>query len=307
VKILVTGGAGFIGSNIVDRYLELGHDVSILDNLSTGKKDNINPKAKFYQVDLLDPNLHQVFDEGKFDIVSHHAAQIDVRKSVEDPAYDANINIVGGLKLLQECVKHNIKKFIFASTGGAIYGEKNKFPVNEQGVMEPLSSYGVAKRSIELYLGVYKEVYGLRFTVLRYGNVFGPRQNPKGEAGVNAIFIGKMLNNEPIIINGDGNQERDYVYVGDVVAANALAIDKGLWEAYNVGTGIGISVNQIFTDLKGIIGYKLAPNYGPAKKGEIYKIYLDAGKIKQDLGWKPAMPFKDGLQKTVEWYKSATF
>ncbi|MFH0887135.1 MAG: NAD-dependent epimerase/dehydratase family protein [bacterium] len=274
MKILVTGGAGFIGSNIADKLIEMGHEVSILDNLSTGKKENLNPKAKFYHVDLLDPNLSKVFQDGKFEVVYHLAAQIDLRKSVADPAYDANINIVGSLKLLQECVKAHIKKFIFSSTGGALYGEVNSMPVSEEGIIQPLSSYGIAKRSVELYLYMFNKVHNLNFTVLRYGNVYGPRQDPMGEAGVNAIFIGKMLSNEGLTINGDGDQERDYVYVGDVVNANILALNKGDGGSYNVGNGMGITVNKIFADLAQIIGYKKAANYGPGKAGEIYKNYL---------------------------------
>lgn len=305
MRILVTGGAGFIGSNVVDRYIELGHQVSVLDNLSTGKKVNLNSRAKFYQIDLLDPKLSAVFKEGKFDIVNHHAAQIDVRKSVEDPAFDATVNIIGSINLLQQCVKNKVGKFIFASSGGAIYGEDNKFPVSETGKIQPLSAYGIAKRSVELYVHMYQAVYGLQFTIFRYGNVYGPRQDPKGEAGVNAIFIGKMLKNQLVTINGDGNQERDYVYVGDVVGANVLALaQQGEGETYNVGSGKGTSVNQIFTDLKVIIDYKPPANYGPAKKGEIYKIYLDTSKITAKLGWQPAVSFPEGLKKTVDWYKS---
>jgi UDP-glucose 4-epimerase len=225
MKILVTGGAGFIGSHVVDAYLELGHEVVVVDNLSSGSIENLNPKAKFYKMDIRDSDIEDLFKNEKPDIVNHHAAQMDVRKSVEDPIYDADVNIIGSLNLLQNCIRYGVKKFIFASTGGAIYGEQDYFPADEEHPTRPLSPYGVAKLTVEKYLYFYKEVHGLNYVVLRYANIYGPRQNPHGEAGVVAIFTSKMLKGEQPVINGDGFQTRDYTFVGDVVRANVLALN----------------------------------------------------------------------------------
>ncbi|OGV07266.1 MAG: UDP-glucose 4-epimerase, partial [Ignavibacteria bacterium RIFOXYB2_FULL_36_7] len=224
MKILVTGGAGFIASHITDAFINEGHSVTVIDNLSTGFEKNVNPKAKFINADIGDTNLLQLFEKEKFDVVNHHAAQMDVRKSVADPAFDANTNIIGTINLLQCCIKTNVKKFMFASTGGAVYGEQNYFPADENHPTSPCSPYGISKLAVEKYLFFYKFQYNFNYTVLRYANIYGPRQNSKGEAGVVAIFTTKLLANEQPVINGTGKQTRDYVYVGDVVKANLTTL-----------------------------------------------------------------------------------
>ncbi len=229
MKILVTGGAGFIASHIADAFIEEGHSVHILDNLSSGFEKNINPKASFIKADIRDKSLSKIFEKEKFDVINHHAAQMDVRRSVADPAFDAEINILGTINLLQNAVKYKVSKFMFASTGGAIYGEQEYFPADEKHPTAPLSPYGISKLSVEKYLFFYKAQYDLNYSILRYANIYGPRQNPHGEAGVVAIFSKKLLNGEQPVINGEGKQTRDYTFVKDVVKANLLALnDTGL-------------------------------------------------------------------------------
>lgn len=304
MKILVTGGAGFIASNIVDAYIAAGHHVAILDDLSTGKKINLNPKAKFYQKDLRDKGLLSVIQDFNPDIINHHAAQIDVRRSLTEPILNADINELGTLNLLEAAIKTKIKKIIFASTGGAIYGEvEEKLGANEDHAQEPISPYAITKRSVEMYLYAYKVNHGLKYTVVRYGNVYGPRQDPLGEAGVIAIFCGKMLKGETPTIYGDGKQLRDYVYVGDVAKANLLALDKGEGQIFNVGTGVGTSVNELFMHLKELMAFKADVVYAPARAGELFRSVLNCEKIKK-LGWKPEFDMRSGLVKTLEWYKT---
>jgi UDP-glucose 4-epimerase len=300
LNILVTGGAGFIGSNVVDRYIELGHNVVIVDNLSTGKKSNLNPKAVFYKVDVQD-RLDKIFEKHKFDIVNHHAAQMDVRKSVEDPLFDAKVNILGIINVLENCVKHKVRKVIFISSGGVVYGQPKKMPPNEDFPYAPESPYGVSKVTSEFYLRYYSAVHGLNFTALRYSNVYGPRQNPEGEAGVVAIFSRQMLKNGTCKIFGDGKQTRDYVFVGDVVEANVAALTKGEGNSFNIGTGVRTSVLDLFNRLAKITGYKILPDYMPARKGELLENYLDASKAKKTLAWSPKISIDDGLKRTAEW------
>ena len=305
MNILVTGGAGFIASHIVDAYLKLGHRVSIVDNLSTGKKSNVNPGATFHELDVRETGaLAEIMQRDHFDVVNHHAAQIDVRRSVADPMYDASVNIVGAVGLLEQCVKSGVKQFIFSSTGGAIYGEQDYFPADEHHPTRPISPYGVAKLSTEHYLLFYKVVYSLDYIVLRYGNVYGPRQNPEGEAGVVAIFIDRFLQGKQPVINGDGRQTRDYVYVGDVVRANVLALSRQGSDVFNIGTGKETDVNQVFTELRRILGSAAREEHGPAKKGEQLRSLLDARKAADVLGWKPTVTIQDGLQYTVEHFKN---
>ncbi len=304
MNILVTGGAGFIGSHVVDSYIELGHNVIVVDNLSTGFIENVNPKAKFYQIDIRDEKIEEIFKSERIDIVNHHAAQMDVRKSVEDPIYDADVNIIGSLNLLQLCVKYGVKKFIFASTGGAIYGEQDYFPADEEHPTRPLSPYGVAKLTVEKYLYFYKEVHGLSYVVLRYANIYGPRQNPHGEAGVVAIFTSKMLKGEQPIINGDGLQTRDYTYVGDVVRANVLALNYDKSDVFNIGTGIETDVNTLFHKLRNLIGANCDEIHGPAKPGEQRRSVISYEKINKVLGWKPEVSLDEGLRLTVEFFKN---
>lgn len=303
MKILVTGGAGFIGSNVVDGYLEAGHEVIVVDNLSTGHQRNLNPAARFYQMDLRAPELAELIRKEKPDVVNHHAAQIDVRRSVADPAYDASINILGSLGLLEACRTAGVKKVIYISSGGAIYGEPDYLPCDEAHPVRPLSPYGGSKYAVELYLFMYGQNYGLPYTILRYANVYGPRQDPLGEAGVVAIFTDRMLKGEPVTINGTGEQERDFIYVGDCVAANLLALEKGEGRAYNLGWGLPITVNDIYRRLKEASGYRLDASYSPAKTGETFRIYLDTTRARQELGWEPKVPLEEGIGRTVRFFQ----
>jgi UDP-glucose 4-epimerase len=302
MKILVTGGAGFIGSNVVDAYIEKGYEVVVVDDLSSGKKENLNKKAKFYRLDICDKALEEVFEEG-IDIVNHHAAQVDVRKSIADPAFDARINIEGSLNILENCRKYKIKKIIFASSGGVIYGECGNLPPNEDSLVSPISPYGVSKYAMECYLSSYEKIYGLKYTTLRYGNVYGPRQDPYGEAGVVAIFSGKMLNNEEVNIFGDGEQVRDYVYVGDVAKANILCLENGDNEIFNIGTSKSTSVNQLFSEMKELTQYSKEAVYKPSRAGELMRSSLDVKKVEQKLGWKAGVDIREGLKKTIEFFR----
>ncbi|MGB9770289.1 NAD-dependent epimerase/dehydratase family protein, partial [Caldisericum exile] len=285
-----------------DAFVENGFEVAVLDNLSTGKKENLNTKAKFYNVDLRDKNaLEKVFKEFKPEIVNHHAAQIDVRKSVEDPVFDAEINIVGSTNLFQLAVKYEVKRVVFASTGGALYGEPKVLPANEDTPIEPLSPYGVAKYCVENYLNYFKRLYGIERVILRYANVYGPRQDPLGEAGVISIFTGRILEGKPVFIFGDGTQTRDFIYVEDVVNANLLAI-AGSEGVYNIGTGVETSVNDIVKVFEEVLERKIQVEYLPPRKGEVYRIALDYTKAKQSLGFEPTYTLKEGIKKTIEWY-----
>lgn len=303
MKILITGGAGFIGSNIADRYLELGHEVVIVDNLVTGQRENIPPAATFYVIDITDKALAEVFEKERPDVVSHQAAQMDVRKSVADPIYDATVNVLGSLNVLENSVKHGVKKFIFASTGGAIYGEQDYFPADEEHPLRPLSPYGITKLTTEKYLYFYQHTYGLKYTILRYANVYGPRQNPHGEAGVVAIFTTRMLKGEQPIINGDGLQTRDYTYVGDVVKANELALTGGDNRIYNVGTGVETDVNTLFRLLRELTGANIKEVHGEAKPGEQRRSVLDNSRIRKELGWEPSVTLEEGLRRTVAFFR----
>ena len=302
MRILVTGGAGFIGSNVVDRFIESGHEVGVFDDLSSGFKEFVNPKAKFYPGDLADAAaVDACIADFRPEIVDHHAAQIDVRKSVSDPVFDARVNVLGSIGLLQACTRHGVRKVVYASTGGALYGEGRELPATEDHPVNPEAPYGASKHTVEHYLYIWKLLHGLDFTVLRYPNVFGPRQNPHGEAGVNAIFIGLMLEGKRPRIFGDGNAVRDYLFVSDVVAANVLALEKGSGEMLNIGTGVGTSVNDIVRELQTILGFKEDAIHEGPRAGEIQRIYLDASRAKKVLGWTPTVSFADGLRRTVEW------
>jgi len=304
MRILVTGGAGFIGSNVADRFLALGHDVAVLDNLSTGRRENLDPRIRLYEADLIDPQaVEKVVSEFRPEIVDHHAAQIDVRHSVDHPAFDAKTNILGGIGLLEACVRHGVKKLIYASTGGALYGEGRQLPATEDHPAHPESPYGVSKLTVEHYVYVFRLLHHLDATVLRYPNVFGPRQNPHGEAGVNAIFIGLMCEGKAPTIFGDGEAVRDYLYVDDVVRANELALTKGSGETVNLGWGMGVSVNDIVQNLKTILGFAGDAIHAPARAGEVQRIYLDASRAKAVLGWTPQVSFEEGLKRTVAWYQ----
>ncbi|OGY44952.1 MAG: UDP-glucose 4-epimerase [Candidatus Buchananbacteria bacterium RIFCSPHIGHO2_02_FULL_38_8] len=302
-KILVTGGAGFIGSNLVDALIDQGQEVLVVDNLSTGNKANLNSKAKFFELDIQDKKLAEIFEKEKPEIVFHAAAQIDVRKSVEDPIWDASQNILGSINLFENCKQFKVKKIIFSSTGGAIYGDTDKIPTTEKQPELPISPYGIAKLAIEKYLNYYYRVFSLPYIALRYSNVYGPRQNSKGEAGVVAIFCDKLLAGQAPIINGDGKQTRDYVYVGDVVRANLLALESSQIGVYNIGTSIETDVNQLVSSIKENIKADVEFSHGPAKAGEQQKSCIDFARAKKELGWQPEVTLEEGIKKTVDWFK----
>ena len=304
MRILVTGGAGFIGSHVVDALIEQGHEVAVVDDLSTGKREHLNPRARFYHLDIRDAKgLEEVFAAERPEIVNHQAARANVRESLEKPVLYAEVNVIGSLNLLELSRKYGVEKFIYASTGGAVYGEPEYLPADEAHPINPLDPYGASKHFVEHYLYLYGVNYGLRYTILRYPNVYGPRQDPYGEAGVVAIFTGQMLRGEQAVINGSGEQERDFVYVGDVVEANLLALDKGDGGIYNLGWGFGTSINEIFARLKEITGYEKEAVHGPPKKGEVFKICLDATKARREMGWVPRIGLDEGLRITVEYFK----
>ena len=307
MKILVTGGAGFIGSHLVDRLIQHGHEVVVVDNLATGYRHNLNPCVKFYEASLLDSSLDEIFQREKPDIVNHHAAQNDVRKSNADPVFDAQHNIIGSIRLIQCCVKYGVKKVIYASSGGTVYGEPIYLPVNEGHPISPISPYGISKHTVEHYLFLASANAGLNYTVLRYANIYGPRQHPHGGAGVIAIFGELMLKGEPPTIFGDGSSTRDYLFISDAVEANLLALMGGDREIYHVSSGTETSLNELFCRLKQTIGsvtehkqiFKISPVYAKPRLGEIHRIALSPEKIQRDLGWLPQISLQDGLAQTV--------
>jgi len=303
VKILVTGGAGFIGSHVVDLLIQEGHQIIVVDDLSSGRPSNLNPSATFYHMDIRDPEMRKLLASEKPEVISHHAAQIDVRRSVADPLFDADVNILGSIRLAELAYQSGVRKFIHISSGGAVYGEPVYLPCDEKHPVQPLCPYGASKFAFELYLYIYKQTYGLDYTILRYPNVYGPRQDPYGEAGVVAIFTGQMLRNQQVRINGSGEQVRDFVYVADCARANLLALNQGSGQVFNLGFGIGTTINQIFEQLKEITKYPLNPIYGPPKAGETFRIFLDANHARQELGWEPRINLGNGLCKTVEYFR----
>ncbi len=303
-RVLVTGGAGFIASHIADAYIDGGWEVAVLDNLSTGVRENVNPKADLIEGDLNDPGVLHRVRSGKFDVVNHHAAQIDVRVSVADPALDAETNVVGALRLAQAALESGVKTFIFASSGGAAYGEPLTTPQDESHPANPISPYGCAKLAFDSYLGYYRQVYGLQTASLRYGNVYGPRQRRDGEAGVIAIFGGKLLAGEPVVINGSGEQTRDYVFVGDVVRANMAVSEQELSGVFNVGTGIETSVVQLWEGIQKAAGMKGVSSHAPAKKGEQMRSVLDGSKLRKAAGLPLPVPLSEGLRVTMEWLRT---
>jgi len=303
MRILVTGGAGFIGSHVVDLFLQAGHEVFVLDNLSTGSRDNLAPGVNFIEMDICNRAVDEVFAAHRFDVVNHHAAQIDVRKSVSDPIFDARVNILGSLNLLECCLRHGVKKFQFASTGGALYGEQDYFPADEEHPIRPLSPYGITKATIERYLFYYQQVHGLEYVAHRYGNVYGPRQNPHGEAGVVAIFCDRLITGREAVINGDGTQTRDYVYVEDVARANLLSLDQSLNGALNIGTGVENDVNAIFRILNEAGGFGAPEVHAPAKKGEQLRSVIAWQKAHGRIGWSPRVSLEEGLPKTLEYFQ----
>ncbi|MHB1007118.1 MAG: NAD-dependent epimerase/dehydratase family protein [Chloroflexota bacterium] len=302
--MLVTGGAGFIGSHVAEAYAAAGHNVVVVDDLSSGNRQNLPPEIPIRQVDIRSANLDEVFAAEQPEVVNHHAAQISVNFSVRQPRTDADVNIAGSLNVIDCCVRHGVKKMIYISSGGAAVGEPRYLPVDEQHPVDPLSPYGVSKHTVEHYLYLYRQISGLDYTILRYPNVYGPRQDPLGEAGVVAIFLGQMLRGEPTRVNGSGDQLRDYIHVSDLARANVLALGAAPGTMYNTGTGVGTSVNEIWRNLAEILGYRQSPVHGSALPGEVYKIYLDSSRVERDLGWRSQMALADGLRQTAEWFKA---
>ena len=305
MNILATGGAGFIGSHVVDACINEGHYVVVIDDCSTGRRENVNHGAEFMQLDIRSERVANVFEDTPFDAVIHHAAQMDVRKSVEDPLDDAGVNILGTLNLLTNCVTHRVGRFIFASTGGAIYGEQESFPADENHPLRPVSPYGVSKLAAEKYLHYFQAAGLLKCLSLRYGNVYGPRQNPDGEAGVIAIFAKKMIAGTQPLIHGDGKQTRDYVYVDDVVRSVLLALNSTITGSFNIGTGKETTVNELFAILAELTGSRFKENHGSAKPGEQRRSVLECSAAKRTLGWTPQTSLREGLARTVEYFKGA--
>jgi len=303
MKVLVTGGAGFIGSHLVDRLVQEGHEVVVVDNLLTGKRRNLNKEARFYKQDIQSSRLERVFRRERPLLVMHLAAQVDLRRSVEDPIFDAQVNILGTLNLLEQAVKYGTRKVIFSSSGGAIYGEQDVFPAPESHPIRPLSPYGISKLNGEQYLAYYQRVSGIQHVILRYSNVYGPRQDPEGEAGVVAIVTGKMLAGEQPIINGNGRQTRDFVFVDDVVEANLAVMGKEVQGIYNVGTAEETSVNDLFRLLVELTNANCKELHGPAKKGEQARSVVDISRLRQELGWEPKVTLREGLKRTVEFFR----
>lgn len=304
MKILVTGGAGFIGSHVADAFVAAGHEVLIIDDLSSGRDTNLNPKAKLYRLDVRDEKIGEVFEQERPEVLCHHAAQIDVRRSVADPIFDAQVNVIGLLNLLEHGRRHGLRKVVLASTGGAIYGEQETFPAAETHPRAPLSPYGIAKLVSEHYLFFYRETYGIDFVALRYANVFGPRQNPHGEAGVVAIFTEKLLRGEQPVINGDGTQTRDYVFVRDIVRGNLAALTTDFQGAINLGTGVETDVNTIFRTVLSAGGFSAEERHGPAKAGEQRRSVIDNALARRVLGWQPTFTLEQGLRETVDYFRA---
>jgi len=304
MKFLVTGGAGFIASHIVDRLIKEGHHVAIVDNMSTGKESNLTPKAKLYKMDICDPALESVFEAEKPDYVSHHAAQISVVVSVRDPQLDVQMNIIGAINVLQQCMKHKVKKLIFSSSGGTVYGEPEYLPADEKHSTKPLCPYAIDKLTFENYLYMYGVLYDFDYSVLRYANVYGPRQDPHGEAGVIAIFTQKIVDGVQPIIFGDGKATRDYIYIDDIVDANMIAWEKGDKGIYNIGTAIETDVNEIFRLLKKEFNFPKDAIHGEKRPGELQRISIANEKAKAELGWSPKYTLEEGVKKTAEYYKN---
>lgn len=303
MNCLVSGGAGFIGSHLVDKLIKENHQVIVVDDLSSGIKKNLNRKAKFFQVNIISSRISRIFKKIKPELVFHYAGHIEARESVNDPISDAKINIIGSLNILENCRKYKIKKIIFASSGGEIYGTAKEIPFPETCYPSPISPYGVAKLTVEKYLDAYFKMFKIPYLSLRYGNVYGPRQNPNGEAGVIAIFIKKMLRNEQPIIHGDGRQTKDYIFINDAIEATFLALKKNFTGIINIGTGKETSVLEIFNKLKKLIPSKTKEKYAPFPLCGFKRGCLSIEKVKKILGWQPKYSLEEGLKRTIEWFK----
>jgi UDP-glucose 4-epimerase len=303
MHIVTTGGAGFICSHIVDAYVQLGHEVTVIDDLSSGRRENLNPKARFVQADVRSPEAARVIEELRPDVLNHHAAQMDVRKSVADPRFDADVNLLGLINLLEASRKAGVKRVVFASSGGAAYGEQDVFPAPESHATRPASPYGVAKVASELYLSCFQQMYGLPFVALRYANVYGPRQNPHGEAGVVAIFASRALAKQPCTIYGDGLQTRDFVFVADVVRANVAALTTDFVGAVNIGTGREIDINTVYAQIARAAGFPTPATHAPGKIGEQRRSSIDPAFASKVLSWRPEVGFETGIDRTVSWFR----
>ncbi len=305
MRILITGGAGFIGSNVADAYVAEGHEVMVIDDLSSGKKENVPAAARFVLCDVASDTAAEAVKAFRPEVVSHHAAQVDVRASLADPVFDAQVNIVATIRLLEACRAHGVRKFLFASSAGG-YGEQERFPADETHPLRPVSPYGAAKVSVERYLHFYRTRHGLDGTALRYANVYGPRQDPHGEGGVVAIFCRRILRGQAAIVNGDGEQTRDYVYVGDVVRANLAALERGGGREINIGTGIETSVNTLFGTLRDIAGSRQEEIHGPPVPGEQRRSCLENTLALEELGWYPEVFLEEGLARTYSFFRETT-
>jgi len=298
---MVTGGCGFIGSHIVDAYVEKGHDVVVIDNLSTGNIKNLNPRAKLYEEDI-NRDLDKIFRVEKLELINHHAAQINVRTSVDDPMYDVRVNVLGTVNLLQYASKYGIERFVYASSGGAVYGEPEQYPINEGQPLNPLSPYGASKVAAEHYITTFARLYGIDYVIFRYSNVYGPRQISKSEAGVISIFIDRIFRNEPCLVYGDGRQIRDYVYVGDIVAANMLALDCAP-NIFNIGTNVETSVNDLIDIFSNILKKEVVHQHVDPRPGEVQSNVLDYRYASSKIKWQPKTQLRDGIAKTFEYFK----
>lgn len=304
MKILITGIAGFIGSHVADAYLAAGHEVVGVDNLATGRMDNVNPRARFYEADVCDLQaMERIFSAEAPEVVNHHAAQVNIRLSVANPIYDTRVNVLGTVSVLEAAARCGVRKVIFISSGGAIYGEAKRIPTPEDEPARPISHYGAAKLAGEHYCSVYYATRGLVFTILRYANVYGPRQNPEGEAGVTAVFARKMLLGERPTIFGDGSKTRDYVHVSDVAAANVLALDSGDLSVFNIGTGRQVTDQQVFEAVARAAGYDGRPEYTDFRPGEAMHSALDCAKAARELGWKASVDFEEGVRSVVDYHR----
>ena len=303
MKILVTGGAGFIGSHVVEAYLAEGHEVRVIDNLSTGRRSNVPSPARLHEIDIHSRETDALFSEFRPEVVNHLAAQASVKVSTGDPVFDLEVNGGGTAKIAMLCAANSVQKLIYSSTGGALYGDPDFVPVPETHPIRPLSPYGTSKRVGELYIELVARTQGLNYTILRYANAYGPRQDPHGEAGVVAIFTGLMMAGQQCTIDGDGEQAKDYVYVGDIARANVLALTKGSGQAINIGTGKGTSVNQIFKALQSATGSAVAPRFGPPRPGDVRSIWLDSSLAGEVLGWRHEVEIEEGIRRTVESFR----